>query len=126
LTVTRAAKEYILANIAMLQFQELRDRNIELLIGRMPQPFVEDDLGPAVQKAYMRVDALDDLTVELQYQTQYAVRRRMLGPEIEGPHREGEHRIPANDNSTLWQPPHDPARRRTPSLSADRSARSKG
>ena len=58
-----------LANIAMLQFQELRDRNIELLIGRMPQPFVEDDLGPAVQKAYMRVDALDDLTVELQYQT---------------------------------------------------------
>jgi hypothetical protein len=59
----------VLANIAMLQFQELRDRNIELLIGRMPQPFVEDDLGPAVQKAYMRVDALDDLTVELQYQT---------------------------------------------------------
>jgi hypothetical protein len=40
-------------------------------------------LGPAVQKADMRVDALDDLTVELQYQTQYAVRRRVLGPEIE-------------------------------------------
>src|ERR1700736_207101 len=32
----------------------------------------------------MRVDALDDLTVELQYETQYAVSRRMLGPEIEG------------------------------------------
>src|SRR5215471_12042312 len=32
----------------------------------------------------MRVDALDDLTVELQYETQYAVRRRVLGPEIEG------------------------------------------
>ena len=32
----------------------------------------------------MRIDALDDLTVELQYQAQYAVRRRMLGPEIEG------------------------------------------
>jgi hypothetical protein len=41
-------------------------------------------LGPAVQKADMRVDALDDLTVELQYEAQYAVSRRMLGPEIEG------------------------------------------
>jgi hypothetical protein len=36
--------------------------------------------GSAVQQADMRVDALDDFTVELQYQTQYAVRRRMLGP----------------------------------------------
>jgi len=41
-------------------------------------------LGPAVQQTDMRVDALDDLTVELQYETQYAVSRRMLGPEIEG------------------------------------------
>src|SRR3984893_7369114 len=32
----------------------------------------------------MRVDALDDLTVELEYEPQYAVSRRMLGPEIEG------------------------------------------
>jgi hypothetical protein len=40
--------------------------------------------GPAVQKTDMRVDALDDLTVELQYQTQHAVSRRVLGPEIEG------------------------------------------
>ena len=32
----------------------------------------------------MRVNTLDELTVELQYQTQYAMRRRMLGPEIEG------------------------------------------
>jgi hypothetical protein len=40
--------------------------------------------GPAVQKADMRVNTLDELTVELQYQTQYAMRRRMLGPEIEG------------------------------------------
>src|ERR1700730_5747377 len=37
----------------------------------------------------MRVDALDDLTVELQYETQYAVSRRMLGPEIEGEVAEG-------------------------------------
>src|SRR3954463_16424535 len=32
----------------------------------------------------MRVDALDDLTVELQYEAQDPVSRRMLGPEIEG------------------------------------------
>jgi hypothetical protein len=31
----------------------------------------------------VRIDALDHLTVEFQYQTQYAVSRRMLGPEIE-------------------------------------------
>src|SRR5262249_51722891 len=40
-------------------------------------------LGPAVQKADMGVDALDELTVELQDEAQYAVSRRMLGPEIE-------------------------------------------
>jgi DNA-binding transcriptional LysR family regulator len=34
----------LLANTGMRQFQELRERNIDLLIGRMPQPFVEDDL----------------------------------------------------------------------------------
>jgi DNA-binding transcriptional LysR family regulator len=33
------------ANIAMLQFQDLRERNVDLLIGRMPQPFVENDLA---------------------------------------------------------------------------------
>jgi hypothetical protein len=37
----------------------------------------------------MRIDALDYLAVELQYQTQHAVSRRMLGPEIEG--RDGRH-----------------------------------
>src|SRR5258708_24796793 len=41
-------------------------------------------LGPAVQQADMRVDTLDHLTVELQYQAQHAVSRRVLGPEIEG------------------------------------------
>src|SRR5256712_12903987 len=41
-------------------------------------------LGPAVQKTDMRVNTLDDFTVELQYQTQHAVSRRVLGPEIEG------------------------------------------
>jgi DNA-binding transcriptional LysR family regulator len=34
----------LLANTGMRQFQDLRERNIDLLIGRMPQPFVEDDL----------------------------------------------------------------------------------
>jgi DNA-binding transcriptional LysR family regulator len=38
----------VLANTAMLQFQELRDRNIDLLIGRMPQPFVADDLAAEI------------------------------------------------------------------------------
>src|SRR5262245_11507153 len=41
-------------------------------------------LGPTVQKTDMRVDALDDLTVELQYEAQHAVSRGMLRPEIEG------------------------------------------
>jgi DNA-binding transcriptional LysR family regulator len=33
-----------LANTAMLQFQALRERQIELLVGRLPQPLVEEDL----------------------------------------------------------------------------------
>src|SRR6516225_6797428 len=41
-------------------------------------------IGATVQKADVRVDALDDFTVELQYEAQYAVSRRMLGPKIEG------------------------------------------
>ena len=32
------------ADIALLQFNLLRERKVELLIGRMPEPFVEDDL----------------------------------------------------------------------------------
>ena len=40
--------------------------------------------GIFVQKPDIRVDALDDLTVELQYETQHAVSRGMLRPEIEG------------------------------------------
>ena len=41
-------------------------------------------LGAAMQQADMRVDALDDLAVELEHQAQHAVRRRMLRPEIDG------------------------------------------
>ena len=32
----------------------------------------------------MGIDALHDLAIELQHQTQHAVRRRMLRPEIDG------------------------------------------
>jgi DNA-binding transcriptional LysR family regulator len=32
------------ADTAMLQFQELRGRNVELLVGRLPRVFLEDDL----------------------------------------------------------------------------------
>ena len=40
-------------------------------------------LGAAVQKADMRIDALDDFAVELEHQAQHAVRRRVLRPEID-------------------------------------------
>src|SRR5258705_452903 len=41
-------------------------------------------LGAAMQQPEMRVDALDDLAVELQHQAQHAMRRRVLRPEIDG------------------------------------------
>ena len=41
-------------------------------------------LGAAVEQADMRIDALDDLAVELQHEAQHAVRRRMLRPEVDG------------------------------------------
>ena len=41
-------------------------------------------LGAAVQQPDMRIDALDDLAVELQHQPQHAVRGRMLRPEVDG------------------------------------------
>ena len=37
-----------------------------------------------MQQADMRIDALDDFAVELQHQTQHAVRRRMLRSEVDG------------------------------------------
>jgi DNA-binding transcriptional LysR family regulator len=33
------------ADTALMQLDQLRERNVELLIGRMPQPFMEDDLA---------------------------------------------------------------------------------
>ena len=41
-------------------------------------------LGAAVEQPDMRVDALDDLAVELEHKAQHAMRRRMLRPEIDG------------------------------------------
>src|ERR1051326_4819495 len=40
-------------------------------------------LGATMQKADMPIDALDDLAVEFQDQSQHAMRRRMLRPEID-------------------------------------------
>ena len=55
---------------------EIRDR---LQIGlRLDQLF-----GAAVQQADMRIDAVDHLAVQFQHQTQHAMRRRMLRPEID-------------------------------------------
>jgi DNA-binding transcriptional LysR family regulator len=65
----------VLANTGMFQFQELRARNVELLVGRMPQPFVENDLtaeilfeepfvavaGEGSQRACQRRLRLDEL-----------------------------------------------------------------
>ena len=56
---------------------EIRDRlEIGLLLDQL--------LGAAVKQADMRVDAGNDLTVELEHQTQHAVRGRMLRSEIDG------------------------------------------
>ena len=40
-------------------------------------------LGAAMQQADVRVDALDDLAVELQHEPQHAVGRGMLRPEVD-------------------------------------------
>jgi hypothetical protein len=37
-----------------------------------------------MQQTDMRIDALHNLAIELEHKAQYAVRRRMLGPEIDG------------------------------------------
>ena len=40
-------------------------------------------LGAAMQQADMRIDAVDNLAVELEHEAQHAVGRRMLRPEID-------------------------------------------
>jgi hypothetical protein len=52
---------------------------------RLQVRFVLDQLlGSAVEQSDMRIDALNDLAVELKHETQDAVGRRVLGPEIDG------------------------------------------
>lgn len=45
------------ADTALMQFSPLRERKVELLIGRMPDPFVEDDLifEPLLQEPFVAV-----------------------------------------------------------------------
>ena len=78
---------------------EIRDR---LQIG-----LVLDQLfGAAVKQADMRIDALDDLAVELEHQAQHAMRGRMLRPEIDGEIAFGWAR-----SSGVLAPAHAPPRR---------------
>src|SRR5208337_143458 len=52
---------------------------------RLQVGFVFDELlGGAMEQTEMRVDALDQLAVELQDHAQHAVCRRVLGSEIDG------------------------------------------
>ena len=45
------------ADIALVQFDPLRERKVELLIGRMPEPFVEEDLvsEPLIEEPFVAV-----------------------------------------------------------------------
>jgi DNA-binding transcriptional LysR family regulator len=58
------------ADIALLQFNLLRERKVELLIGRMPDPFVEEDLvsEPLLQEPFVAVAGAN---------SQWARRRRV-------------------------------------------------
>src|SRR5262249_56729846 len=52
---------------------------------RLQVRFVFDQLlGSAVEQSDMRIDARNDLAVELKHEAQNAVGRRVLGPEIDG------------------------------------------
>jgi DNA-binding transcriptional LysR family regulator len=53
----RAQLRVIHADIALLQFNLLRERKVELLVGRLPDPFVEDDLvvEPLLQEPFVAV-----------------------------------------------------------------------
>jgi hypothetical protein len=52
---------------------------------RLQVRFVLDQLlGSAVEQSDMRIDALNDLAVELEHEAQNAMGRRMLGPKIDG------------------------------------------
>lgn len=58
------------ADVALLQFNPLRERKVELLVGRLPDPFVEDDLvvEPLLQEPFVAVAGVN---------SQWARRRRI-------------------------------------------------
>lgn len=49
------------ADIALAQYEPLRERKVELLIGRPPEPFVEEDLfsEPLVQEPFVAIAGVD-------------------------------------------------------------------
>lgn len=66
----RAHLRVIHADIALSQFHPLRERKVELLVGRLPDPFVEDDLifEPLLEEPFVAVAGLT---------SQWARRRRV-------------------------------------------------
>jgi DNA-binding transcriptional LysR family regulator len=66
----RVQLRVIHADTALMQFDQLRKHNVELLIGRMPRPFVEDDLvsEPLFDEPFAVVAGID---------SQWARRRRV-------------------------------------------------
>ena len=59
------------ADVALAQFGPLRERKVELLIGRLPEPFLEEDLvfEPLIQEPFVAVAGVD---------SQWARRRRRV------------------------------------------------
>jgi DNA-binding transcriptional LysR family regulator len=57
----RVQLRVIHADTALMQFDQLRKHNVELLIGRMPRPFVEDDLvsEPLFDEPFSAVAGID-------------------------------------------------------------------
>jgi DNA-binding transcriptional LysR family regulator len=71
----RVQLRVIHADTALMQFDQLRKHNVELLIGRMPRPFVEDDLvsEPLFDEPFAVVAGID---------SQWARRRRVELAEL--------------------------------------------
>lgn len=65
------------ADMALSQFDPLRERRVELLVGRLPEPFVEDDLlfEPLLQEPFVAVAGVN---------SQWARRRRIELAELIG------------------------------------------
>ena len=56
---------------------------IEIGDGLRVRLVLDQLFGTTMQQADMRIDTLDHLAVEFKHQAQHAVRRRVLGPEVE-------------------------------------------